>query len=351
MIADHYHPRINKYPEFPNASVLDVTLRDGSFAVGFHWREDEIRRIVDALARAGIPFIELGYYGGVPELHNVDDVGLTADMPLTLVQELSAEHPSTNFALMVHPGACQQEPDFTAMKRSGVSLVRFVYHHSWAGLLKRFLDSAQAAGVQTSINVALASRYEDSDLVSLCRELTQSNPTMLYLADTCSAFYPYQVESLYHKICPHVQTALGFHAHDFLSLAFANSLAAGAAGAAYVDVSLCGIGRGAGNLAAELWCTVAVAQQATGYDLEALLSGHDLVQQRTGSKLDMMAIVCGASNLTPPEEDMLRQVARMTGSSEAVLACRYVMHRTDLLQMAPEKLKALVQSELVGQSR
>ncbi|WP_375340584.1 hypothetical protein [Okeania sp. SIO3I5] len=65
IIPEIFRPQINHNTLFPNPKLLDVTLRDGSFAVNFQWDESSIRRIFRALVQAGFSFIELGYYGGL----------------------------------------------------------------------------------------------------------------------------------------------------------------------------------------------------------------------------------------------------------------------------------------------
>lgn len=343
MLTDHFTPDLNRYRAFPTAQLLDVTLRDGSFAVGFRWDRSSIARIVGSLARARIPFVELGYLGGVPELHHVQDAGITADFPLALVAELAARFPETGLALMVHPGALRRELDYREIREAGVSLLRFVFHPSWAEKLKRSIVQAQEAGLATTVNIALASRYDPASLLGLCRELGEARPTAVYLADTCSAFYPQQVQELVGALAPELPVSLGFHAHDFLSLAFTNALAAAGAGAGFIDVSLAGIGRGAGNLAAELWCIAAVAQERGRYDIEALLEGLEVVREHTSARQsDVTALVCGACNLTPPEEDLLRQVASSAGVDAALLAARYAMRRGHIPRLSREGLLALV---------
>lgn len=348
-IAEHFEPQLNRYQAFPAPRLLDVTLRDGGFAVDFKWSESSIRRIVGSLALADVPFIELGYLGGVPDLHNVRDAGMTADFPLTLAGELAAQYASTRFVLMVHPGALARDLDYWEIRRAGIAMLRFVYHPSWEPALKQGIADARAAGLATTINIALSSRYDPACLLGLCGDLAEASPAAIYLADTCSAYFPQQVAGLIGLLASELPVPIGFHSHDFLSLAFANSLAAASAGAAYIDASLAGIGRGAGNLAAELWCIAAVAQEIGWYDVEALLAGLDEVRCYTSARQsDIVSLVCGACNLTPPEEDLLRRLASSTGVDGAVLACRYAAQRAHLPRLTPEALRALLPSDDAG---
>lgn len=344
MLAEHFAPVLNRYRSFPVAQLLDVTLRDGSFAVGFRWDETSIWQIVESLVRARIRFVELGYLGGVPELHNVRDAGITADFPLALAGELKAAFPSSRLTLMVHPGGLTRDLDYQEIHNAGISLLRFVFHPSWSEALKQHIAAAHEAGLSTTINIALSSRYTPASLLSLCCDLAASSlSTTIYLADTCSALYPQQVEETIRSLRSLLPSTLGFHSHDFLSLALANSLAAAGAGATFIDGSLAGIGRGAGNLATELWCIAAVAQEVEQYNIEALLAGVDEVRSYASTRpSDVISLVCGACNLTPPEEDLLRHTASSQGVDGAVLACRYAMQRARLPRLSSETLLSLV---------
>lgn len=352
MIAEHFAPFVHINTGFPSPTILDVTLRDGSFSVDFRWKRQSIKQIVHSLAQAQLPLLELGYSGGLPELHDVQDAGITADVPLELVRELADAHPSTRFALMVHPGSVKIQPNFVAMKQAGVNLVRFVYHHDWAKSLQQFLEAAQHAGLATTVNIALASRYCDHEaLLDACMRIASWSPSVIYLADTCSAFYPNQVAELILALKERIALPLGFHAHDFLSLAFANSLAAAHAGADYIDVSLAGIGRGAGNLRAETWCTSSLTQKAKPYILEALLPALDVLQEyqiENCARQDLLSVVSGACNLTPPEEAFLRKFAHDEGVSPDIVACRYALFRERLPHLTHTALRDVFLSSVLA---
>nr|MBA2681889.1 hypothetical protein [Ktedonobacteraceae bacterium] len=296
-----------------------------------------------SLALAQIPLIELGYFGGLPELHLVENAGLTADFPLDLVEELATAHPLTRFALMVHPGSVKVMPAFRSLKQAGVSMVRFVYHPDWEQTLRQFLTEAQHAGLITSVNLALSSRYDRQTLRDVCREVASWSPSIIYLADTCGAFYPNQVTRLFDELTASVSIPLGFHAHDFLSLALANSLAAASAGARYIDISLAGIGRGAGNLRTETWCISSIAQGAVSYNLEALLPGLQVLQEYglSGVQQDLMSIVCGACNLTPPEEQLLRDFAYKERYPPDLVACKYAQCQGQLPHLTWQALQRM----------
>lgn len=329
-------------PKFPEAKILDVTLRDGGFAVDFKWTEQAVVRIARSLAQTGIQVVELGYYGGgVPEPPRILDKGITANVPLPLIEQLSSEHPETEFALMIHPDITDNV-DFRQIADAGATLVRFVYHPAWDTQFRRFVIAAQAEGLQTSLNISLVSKYAPDTLLHVCEELSRLAPNMIYLADTCSALYPHQVSALFTRLGSIIDIPLGFHAHDFLSLAFANALAAAQASATYVDASILGLGRGAGNLRSEIWSVCAVAQEKGSYLMEHLLDGIECAREYVNTKeQDITSIVAGACNLTPAEEEHLRSTGKqsLSAGSMDLLACRYVMNKASLQEFTSDSLK------------
>jgi len=332
MVPEFFRPKINQNPLFPNPMVLDVTLRDGSFAVDFQWQEISIKTIVHALASAGFSFIELGYYGGMSDLqkiHGIDTPGITSDFPLSLAQELTSEYPHIRFALMIHPTGLNNPPDFKKIKQAGISLLRFVYLPGWWDKLEKYIPAATDNGLSVSINLVCSSRYSYSEIEKNCTKLAASfSPNIIYLADTCSAFYPNQVRDIYIYLQRVIDASLGFHAHDFLSLAFANSLAAAQSGATYIDSSILGIGRGAGNLRSELWCIAAAAQGNQQYHLQPLLPAIAEIGKYTSiaHAEDLLSQTVGAYNLAPPEDELLHKIVKDKGLTKSLGASRFAQH-------------------------
>lgn len=301
-------------------ALVDVTFRDGGFAVGFRWPQHVVHEVVACLDRLGVTAVELGYIGGLPELHGAASAGTAAD--LTPSQVASCAVSNTLLTAMVHPSAAKQPIDFAAFRNAGLGLVRVVYHESWRDHLCALVGEAQEAGLSVTVNMALASRYDERGLYEQAAWLWEhAQPDVLYLADTCGALYPRDVSRLITALVESAPGDVGFHAHDFLSLAFANSLAAADAGARYVDASLLGLGRAAGNLRTELWLAAGEPRVDRGWDL-ALLVPILIALRAVGPREpdNLFSVACAVMNLTPPEEDLLISYARNNGDDPSQLA-------------------------------
>ncbi|MGN2642394.1 hypothetical protein ACTD5D_40725 [Nocardia takedensis] len=291
--------------------LLDVTLRDGGFEVDFDWPEEYFAMVAAAVCAAGTEVAELGYIGGVPLEHSVARAGVGADLRPDHIA--AARNAGLVLAAMVHPSALTSELDLHPYAEAGLGMVRLVYHPDWLTGITRVAAHARELGLQVAVNIALASRYTGAEIVEHAHGIdVAAGPDLVYLADTCGALHPGQVADLVSAVRTTIYAEVGFHAHDFLHLAYANALAAVEAGATYLDVSLLGLGRGGGNLAAEPLLLRHRLTEATYQQTELLRTCRHRLAATTARPADSLAVaVCATLNLTPVEEHALREFARL----------------------------------------
>lgn len=325
---DHFSPPAPP-PQHRLATLVDVTLRDGGFEVDFHWPPDMFAAVPRALGPVGVDIVEIGYIGGVPAEHGVGTPGIGAHLTCAMVAEAAGAGPE--IAAMIHPTALRSGIDLHSYRAAGLGIVRLVYHPDWFDDISRIASLARAAGLRVTVNIALASRYELRDLVDHARQVCDSAaPDVLYIADTCGAFTPDRTRRTCAALREALEAPLGFHAHDFLTLAYANALAAVEQGASYVDCSLLGLGRGGGNLSSEVM--LANHRLGGGVGMPAIAA-----LQQCRSRLaeivhrplpDLVALACGTLNLTPVEEAALRAFAERNAVAPAEAALWLVtVHR------------------------
>jgi isopropylmalate/homocitrate/citramalate synthase len=91
-------------------------------------------------------------------------------------------------------------------------------------------------------------------------DIIKAGVDCIYIVDSAGGMLPAQVASYFKAIKMFYAIDLGFHGHNNLLLANANSLVAIENGAKYVDSTLMSIGRGAGNAQTE--SLIALLQKA-----------------------------------------------------------------------------------------
>ncbi|WP_240160702.1 hypothetical protein [Pseudomonas bharatica] len=125
---------------------------------------------------------------------------------------------------------------------------------------------------------------------------------------------------------------MGFHAHNNLSLALSNAIAAMDAGAEYIDASVCGMGKGAGNL--HLGVFVAYLHRAgirNDYDLASTLhlSQHTADTVPASSlPLSLTDLMMGTYNMPFDVQQRLDEVIRLHNPTSTFHALQ-LLHEQD----------------------
>jgi 4-hydroxy 2-oxovalerate aldolase len=256
--------------------LLDVTIRDGGYVNGHTWTVTQAASIVRAMEEARVPFVEVGYLRdplGSP-LHP------SAHCPPAYLRTLADRVRRTRLVVMVRPG----ETDPQAMKglaESGVGMVRVVVPRLDVAAALPYLEAADAEGLATAVNLTHASRFTPGQLGDAVRQAARAGARIVYLADSNGSLYP---DSTAARIRAAVEaasavdgTTVGFHPHDNLGLAFANTRAALDAGAGAVDASIGGVGKGGGNLRLELVAAYLVMYAGADYSVDPLMDNESTV--------------------------------------------------------------------------
>ncbi|CEK11321.1 beta/alpha barrel domain-containing protein [Legionella hackeliae] len=259
--------------------VLDVSLRDGGHRTNFHFSDQELQRILKALDKSGIEYIEVGYRNGVVNpMNNIGRAGMCQKDYLNLCQSF-VKH--AKIAVMVHPKNVS-EFDLLELKKLGVQLVRVCMLKDKFSEATTILKQIKDLSFELSLNITNMSHYEEAELDHLMQETVQYEPDMIYFADSNGSIFPEKVESIYQKYTRQYLIPFGFHAHDNLGLAQANAIAAIHSGAKYIDTSLAGMGKGIGNLKTEFFAAYLRAIKVKDYDLKQLLLASNYIRQDLG---------------------------------------------------------------------
>ena len=110
-------------------------------------------------------------------------------------------------------------------------------------------------GYEVTINIMAVSTASEKDLDLALDMLGQSKASVIYLVDSYGSLYPEQIREFakkYLKVAEKYGKSIGIHAHNNQQLAFANTIESCVMGVSYLDATMSGMGRGAGNCYMEL---------------------------------------------------------------------------------------------------
>lgn len=232
--------------------VLDCTIRDGGICNDWHFPEDLVSRTAHALHSAGVDYMEIGYRSHEGDFDR-QKVGPWRFCDEDLLRRVLPARSPMKVAVMVDVDRIAVE-DIPARADSVVDVVRIATYAHQLDEALRLKDRAQTMGYETFINVMAVSTLEPQEVDACLKRLAVSGVDNVALVDSFGALYPYHVRYLVRKYMNYLGEGIkvGVHLHNNQQQAFANSIAAIDEGVDFVDATVHGMGRGAGNCPLEL---------------------------------------------------------------------------------------------------
>ena len=232
--------------------VLDCTIRDGGICNEWQFDHGVVRRVYQALVESGIDYMEVGYKtkAGVIDPATVGPWRFCEEHDLEQVVE---QNNALKIATMVDVGRITPA-DIPPASDSSIDVIRIAtYSHQMDEAL-RLLNHCLEQGYETFMNVMAVSTLAPDAVDDFLVQLSGSGVHNVAIVDSFGALYPYHVRYLVHKYMNYLgeNIKVGVHFHNNQQQAFANSIAAIDEGVDFVDATLHGIGRGAGNCPLEL---------------------------------------------------------------------------------------------------
>ncbi len=233
--------------------VLDCTIRDGGICNNWKFDRAWVRRTFEALQSSGVDYMEIGYRTreGTFDRAKVGEWRFLDEEVLAEVTQ--AHNGKMKIAAMLDCG----KVDPSDIKPRGSTVVNTIRIATYAHQLKearRLLDRALEEGYETFMNVMAVSTLEPKEVDAFLDELRDSGVHNVAIVDSFGALYPYHITHLCHVYQGRLgdKIKIGVHTHNNQQQAFANTIAAIDAGCDFVDATVHGIGRGAGNCPMEL---------------------------------------------------------------------------------------------------
>ena len=234
--------------------ILDCTLRDGGYYNNWDFTDEFIQNYLSAISQY-VSIVELG-------LRILNSNGYKGPLAFTKDKWLSKFNlpSSIEYAVMLNASDFKHSHDLNldvdylfpnSCDNSPISLVRIAARYSDFYVLPTLINLLKSKGYKVAINLMQISEYSDEEIKCICKEINKLSPSIFYVADSLGCLRSDNVASLFDLISNRVDMPIGIHAHDNMGLARQNSIQASELGANYLDSTLLGMGRGAGNARTE----------------------------------------------------------------------------------------------------
>ncbi|MGI9862764.1 4-hydroxy-2-oxovalerate aldolase [Moorella naiadis] len=257
--------------------LVDTTLRDGSHAVSHQFTAEQVAAIAAGLDAAGVEYIEVSHGDGLAG--SSFNYGWSAVSEEELLKAASGAIKKGKLTVLLLPGIGTVE-DLKMAADCGAKVVRVATHVTEADIGEQHIGIAKKMGMMAVGFLMMAHMVPPEKVVEQAKLFESYGADYINIADSAGAMLPEDVKARVGAVVEAVKVPVGFHAHNNLTLATANALAAVEAGATFLDCTCRGLGAGAGNAQTE--ALVGVLDKAgyqTGIDFYKIMDvAEDIVE-------------------------------------------------------------------------
>jgi 4-hydroxy 2-oxovalerate aldolase len=227
----------------------DLTLRDGSHAISHKLTEEVIEEYCKFAEEAGIEVIEVGHGNGLGASSILIGESLLSDYDIISIAKRHLK--KTKLSVHIIPGLATINRDIDSAIELGVDIFRVASHCTEASLTKAHIEYLRNKEKTVYGVLMMSASCSVEKLVEEANKMKSYGAMAIIIMDSTGSYIPNEVSERMAAL-KKIGIPIGFHGHNNLHLAVANSIAAIDSGADIIDVTLRGFGAGAGNTPLEI---------------------------------------------------------------------------------------------------
>ena len=224
--------------------IVDTTLRDGSHAVSHEFTAAQVTAIAGGLDDAGVEYIEISHGDGLAG--SSYNYGWSTTSEEELLKAASKVIKKGKLTVLLLPGIGTVD-DLKMAAGCGAKVVRVATHVTEADIGEQHIGIAKKMGLMAVGFLMMCHMVPPEKVVEQAKLFESYGADYINVADSAGAMLPEDVKARVGALVEAVKVPVGFHAHNNLTLATANSLVAVEVGATFLDAVCRGLGAGGGN--------------------------------------------------------------------------------------------------------
>jgi 4-hydroxy 2-oxovalerate aldolase len=297
--------------------ILDCTLRDGGYYTNWDFDEKTVETYIEAFNELPVEYLEVGYRSNPMNSY----LGKFFYCPVHVLESLKSK---TNKKLVIILDEKNtRAEDAKKLLAPIVGLVDMVRMAIDPKNFKRALSLAKEVkkmGFEVGFNVMYMSTWRgQKDFLDLIPQV-DGIADYFYMVDSYGSVYPEDVKEIIQLVRSKTKVKLGFHGHNNLEMALANTLTAIQEGVDIVDATVTGMGRGAGNLKTELLLTALNSKgklDLSYNELSKVVDAFGDLQEHYKWGTNLPYIVSGANSL--PQKQVMEWVGKRYYSYNSII--------------------------------
>jgi len=245
--------------------ILDCTIRDGGYLNNWNFNKKLVREVYRAVSDAGIDIFEIGFKSKKDNINGIWRFCKEEDL-----RDVTLGISGARIGVMIDFGKVDIS-QIPPISETVIDIVRVAVHKNKIPAALKLIDYIKQRGFTTSIQMMGYSTYTKKEQKDIVKLLENSNADYAYIADSYGSILPFQIKELFEPLLEIPGIKVGFHPHNSLQMAFANTLEAIKTGVDIIDGSIFGMGRGAGNLPIETIISYLQLQGTKKYNVIPIL--------------------------------------------------------------------------------
>lgn len=258
--------------------LLDCTLRDGAYIVNAEFGTPAIKGIIKKMQDANVEIVECGWLKDAEH-----KVGTTFyHQPSDILPYLPEKSKRCTYVAMIDWDRYNLDR-LPLYDGNSIDAIRVVFPKDKFREGMYLGKQIEKKGYKVYFQAANTLGYTDEQLVDLAKEVNKYHPVCLSVVDTFGAMYGEDLIRIITILDEQIDTdiKLGFHSHNNQQLSFALTMQfieffRNKRRDIVIDVSLCGMGRGAGNATTELVAGYLNRKCQGNYDMNAVMDAIDM---------------------------------------------------------------------------
>ncbi len=238
----------------PKITVCDCTIRDGGLMNDSKFLLETVRAVYQGICSSGVQICELGYRNS-KALFPPSDFGAWRFCDEEMLKRATdgIDKGWTKLAVMQDAHKALAE-DVLPKADSVVDMIRVATYVKDVDKAIYLANNATDKGYLATMNIMAISHVLERELDEALQQIEEETKVAaVYIVDSFGALYSEDIDYLVHKFKRYLKTKeVGIHCHNQQQLAYANTIEAIIKDVNYLDGTLYGLGRAAGNCPLEL---------------------------------------------------------------------------------------------------
>lgn len=247
--------------------LLDCTLRDGSYEIDFQFTGLQTEKLCQQLDAAQFKLIEVGHGVGLGASRS--NLGQAAASDEAYMRAAASACTNSYWGMFCIPGIASLD-DISIASDHGMDFIRIGSNITDIESTERYIRHAKNKDMLVCSNFMKSYTAEPDVFADAAMRVSAYGSDLVYIVDSAGGMLPHEIELYSYAVREkNPELLLGFHGHNNLGMAVANSLKAIELNFSLIDTSIAGMGRSAGNTPAEQLLSVLDRMQ-TPLDIDIL---------------------------------------------------------------------------------